>query len=229
MAATTTSAEPQARYEDVLAQLPASKSTEYNKGQIIYGMDNLSTNLYLVITGKVGVSHMAEDGTEVLLEIVRPDELFGESAFLNVPRRSERAKAIESAKLMTWAVADMEDLVTKRPRLAVALMQILAQRNADYARRIESFALDTIERRLARSLIRFSERLGTPEHNGSVRMMPFTHELLSSYVGTTREIITQYMNRFRKQGYVSYSRQGIVLNCDTLRKVLERRSVLSAD
>ena len=144
-----------------------------------------------MVTGKVGISQIAEDGSEVLLEIVRPDEFFGESAIIDVPRRSEQATAIEKARLMTWAVSDMEDLVMKRPRLAVALLQILAQRNAEFTRRIESFSVDTIERRLARSLIRFSERLGTPEEDGSVRMMPFTHALLSRYVGTSRELVTQ--------------------------------------
>lgn len=225
--ASTTSTQTQMQYEDVLSYLPACKPTEYDKGEMIYGVDKLSTSIYLVVTGKVGISHAAEDGSEVLLEIVRPDELFGESAFLGAPSRSERARAIEPVQLMTWAVDDMEDLVTKRPRLAVALMQVLAQRNAEYTRRIESFAIDSIERRLARSLLRFSERLGTQEAGGSVWMMPFTHEMLSRYVGTSREIVSQHMNRFRKHGYVSYSRQGIRLYRDTLRKVLDGTGFLS--
>jgi len=220
MASNTTSPALCTRIEDVLAHLPVSRTTEYGKGQAIYGPDRLSKSIYLVVTGKVGISQIAEDGSEVLLEIVRPDELFGESAFLDVSP-PERATAIEKAKVMTWAVSDMEDLVMKRPRLAVALLQILALRNAEFTRRIESFSIDTIERRLARSLIRFSERLGTPGEDGSVRMMPLTHALLSRYVGTSREIINHYMNRFRKQGYVSYSRRGIVLNGDTLRTVLD--------
>jgi CRP/FNR family transcriptional regulator, cyclic AMP receptor protein len=210
------------RVEDVLAHLPISNTTEYGKGQMIYGRDDSSKSLYLVVSGKVGISQIADDGREVLLEIVRPDELFGESAFLDVSRRSEQATAIERATLMTWAISDMEDLVMKRPRLAVALLQILAQRNAELTLRIESFSIDTIERRLARALIRFSERLGTPEEDGSVRMMPLTHAMLSRYVGTSREIITQYMNRFRKQGFVTYSRRGILLHRDTLKTVLDR-------
>src|ERR1035437_4082178 len=104
---------------------------------------------------------------------------------------------------MTWAISAMEDLVMKRPRLAVALLQNPAQRNAEFTRRIESFAIDSVEQRLARSLLRFSERLGTPEQDGSIRMMPFTHALLSRYVGTSREIVSHHMNRFRKRGYVT--------------------------
>ena len=43
-------------------------------------------------------------------------------------------------------------------------------------------------------------------------MMPFTHELLGQYIGTSREIVTQYMNQFRHQGYLSYSRKGILIH-----------------
>ena len=220
--ASSTSLGLETRTEDVLAYLPISSIMEYRKGQMIYGPNKLSKSIYLVVTGKIGISQVSEDGSEVLLEIVSPDDLFGESAFLDVPGRSERAIAIETATLMNWAISDMEDLVMKRPRLAVALLQILAQRNAEFTCRIESFAIDTIERRLARSLIHLSERLGTPESDGFVRMMPLTHDMLSRYIGTSREIVTQYMNRFRKKGYVSYSRRGIQVYRDTLKRVLDR-------
>ncbi len=122
---------------------------------------------------------------------------------------------------MTWTTAEIEDIVTKRPRLAVALLQILAQRAIDFTHRIESFSVDNISRRLARSLIRFSERLGTPEDDGSIRMVPFTHELLSQYVGTSREIVTHYMNEFRRQGYLRYSRKGIILYRDSFKEWLK--------
>jgi CRP/FNR family transcriptional regulator, cyclic AMP receptor protein len=229
MAAITTAAALPEHMEDVLAHLPVSGITEYGKGQLIYGPGSLSENIYLVVSGKVCISQIAEHGGEVLLEIVRPEELFGESAFIAVSRRSERATALEDVTLMTWAVSDMEELVVQRPRLAVALLQTLAQRNAEFTRRIESFACDSIERRLARSLLRFSERLGAVEEDGAVRMMPFTHALLSQYVGTSREIITHYMNRFRKQGHMSYSRQGILLHRDSFQTLLGRNAYGAAD
>jgi CRP/FNR family transcriptional regulator len=122
---------------------------------------------------------------------------------------------------MSWTVSEMEDLVTRRPRLAVALLQVLVQRNAEYTRRIESFAIDSIARRLARSLLRLSERLGTQGESGPVWMMPLTHQMLSQYIGTSREIVSHHMNQFRKNGYVTYSRRGISLHRDTLRKMLD--------
>jgi CRP/FNR family transcriptional regulator len=206
--------------EDPLAHLPCSSILEYRRGQVIYDQQQPSTAIYLVIDGKVKVSRLADDGHQVVVDIYQPDEFFGESAFLNLPYRPEQATALESTKLMTWSAAEIEEIVARRPRLAVALLQILAQRTLEFTHRIESFSVDNIARRLARSLIRFSERLGVVETDGSVRMTPFTHELLSQYVGTSREIVTHYMNQFRRQGYLRYSRKGIILYRDAFQSWL---------
>jgi CRP/FNR family transcriptional regulator len=210
--------------EDPLAHLPCSSILEYRKGQVIYSQDQPSTSLYLVIDGKVKVCRLAEDGRQVVVDIYQADEFFGESAFLNSAAREEQAVALESTKAMTWSTAEIEDLVTRRPRLAIALMQILVQRSVEFGHRIESFSVDNIARRLARTLIRFSQRLGQNAEDGSVQMMPFTHELLSQYVGTSREIVTHYMNQFRRQGYLRYSRKGILLYHDALKEWLRQPS-----
>lgn len=159
MPATTAPLEKHAQIDDVLEYLPISSTAQYRKGERIYSPDDVSKSLYLVVRGTVGISQIAEDGRELLLELVRPEELFGESAFFDDPHRSEQATAIERAELMTWAISDLEALVSRRPPLALALLQFLAQRNASLTRRIESLSIDSIERRLARSLIRLSERL----------------------------------------------------------------------
>lgn len=222
MASSPTVFAPQKPLEDPLAHLPCSSIVEYRKGQMIYNQDQPSTSIYLVIDGKVKVSRLADDGHQVVVDIYQPDEFFGESAFLNLAHRSEQATALESTKLMTWSTSEIEDIITKRPRLAVALLQILVQRTIDFTHRIESFSVDNIARRLARSLIRFSERLGNVDTDGSVRMSAFTHELLSQYVGTSREIVTHYMNQFRRMGYLQYSRRGIVMYRDALQQWLRQ-------
>src|SRR4051794_35404600 len=51
--------------EDVLAHLPISTTVEYRKGQIIYGQEHPSTGLYLMAGGKVKLSQIAGDGTEI--------------------------------------------------------------------------------------------------------------------------------------------------------------------
>jgi CRP/FNR family transcriptional regulator len=222
MATSPATATPQRALEDPLAHLPCSTILEYKKGQVIYNQDQPSTSIYLVIDGKVKVCRLADDGRQVVVDIYQPDEFFGESAFLGLTQRSEIAVALENTKVMTWTTNEIEEITMKRPKLAIALLQLLVQRSMDFGYRIESFSVDNIARRLARTLIRFSERLGSKNDDGSVQMIPFTHELLSQYVGTSREIVTHYMNQFRRQGYLRYSRKGIMLYRDALREWLRQ-------
>jgi len=210
---------PHAPLEDPLDYLPCSQVAEYKKGQIIHNQNEPSTSVYLILEGKVKVFRLAEGGRQVLMNIYLTDEFFGESALLHLSRRPEGAMALENTKLMAWTASEVEELVRRRPRLGIAFAQMLARRTTEFARRIESFSADNIARRLARCLIRLSERMGDPEDEGSVRMPPFTHELLAEDIGTSREIVTHHMNQFRKQGYLQYSRKGIVLYRGTFQLV----------
>src|SRR5436305_11145340 len=157
MASSPTLTAPQHKpLEDPLAHLPCSSIVEYRKGQMIYNQDQPSTSIYLVIDGKVKVSRLADDGHQVVVDIYQPDEFFGESAFLNLPHRSEQATALENTKLMTWTTAEIEDIVMKRPRLAVALFQILVRRTIDLTHRVERLSDRHLARGRERSLFRLS-------------------------------------------------------------------------
>ena len=116
---------PQKALEDPLAHLPCSSIVEYRKGQTIYNQDQPSTSIYLIIEGKIKVSRLADDGHQVVVDIYQPDEFFGESALLNLPHRCEQATALENTRVMAWTAAEIEDIIMKRPKLSVALLQIL--------------------------------------------------------------------------------------------------------
>jgi CRP/FNR family cyclic AMP-dependent transcriptional regulator len=198
------------RLEDPLEYLPCSKVVEFRKGEVIYDADQPSTAIYLVIEGRVAVSQL-QDRRQVMVDVYRHDDFFGESALLNLPQQSERATALEDTKLMIWSSSEIEDLLMKRPGLALALLQIFVERMRDFTDRIQSLSVNTIPQRLAHSLVRFSLRMGTPGEGGSVRMAPLTHEMLAEYLGTSRELVSHYMNHFRKKGYLQYSRKEILI------------------
>ena len=213
------------KLEDPLAYLPCSTIVEFAKGQVIFSHEQPSGSLFLIIDGKVKICRVADDGRQVVVDIYQPDEFFGEAAFVGAVERNELAVALENVKLMAWSVGEIEEIAARRPKLAIALLQLLVQRSMDFGSRIESFSVDNIARRLARALIRFSERLGQPTDDGSVQMIPFTHELLSQYVGTSREIVTHYMNLFRRQGYLRYSRKGILIRREAMQDYLRVEAV----
>jgi CRP/FNR family cyclic AMP-dependent transcriptional regulator len=196
--------------EDPLAYLPCSPTVDYQPGDIIYSQSQPAMRIYLVVDGRVKVSRMTHD-SEVVLDVYRADEFFGEAALAGSGRRAEIAVALEGTRLMSWSAREIEDTAASRPKLGIALFQLMVRRSVDLEARIESFSAESIPQRLMRALILFAEKFGRREEDGTIRMTAFTHELLSQYVGTTREIVTHHMSQFRREGYVDYSRTGISL------------------
>jgi CRP/FNR family cyclic AMP-dependent transcriptional regulator len=209
--------------EDPLNHLPRSAILSYSKGKTVYTQDQPSTGVYLVIDGGVKVSRMSDRNVEVILDIYKHDEFFGECALLGFAPRAEIAVAIENRHVMNWTTEEIEDLVAARPKLGIALLQMVVQRSIGFGSRIEGLALNNIAFRLSQALIRFSERFGKEHEDGSVEMMPLTHLFLAQYVGTKRELVSSCMKRFRRDGYLQYSRRGIVLQ-PALRSSLAQNS-----
>ena len=199
----------QKQLEDPLAHLPCSTISDYKKGQVIYGHDNPVNNIFLILSGKVKVSRITENGRPIVIDVYRTDEFFGESAFLRLDLRGEVAVAAEPTQVMSWGSDEIERISLTRPKLAIGLMQLQAQRSEEFVQRIVGFSGDTIGKRLACALIRFAERLGWSLGDGSTEMSALTHQFLAEHVGTSREIVTHCMNQLRRQGYLRYSRKSI--------------------
>jgi CRP-like cAMP-binding protein len=206
--------------EDPLMYLPRKSVVEYKRGQIIFDQDQRSNGLHLIVRGRVKVSIPLGDGAHTVVDIFSTDQFFGESGILELPYRGERAVALDSTSLMSWTTAEIEAQVDRQPRLGVALIQMLVERCVDFEERLQTFALEKTPQRVARSLLRFSDRLGVREPDGSVRIPPLTHQLISEYVGTSREIVTFQMNHLRQLGFIEYSRRAIHVRPEALREYL---------
>ena len=199
--------------EDPLAYLPCSHILEYQKKQSIYCSGSPCLRLYVILGGKVMVRRTIGGGESgLLVDIYVVDEFFGDWSLIDSINSDEEAIALEQkTRVMAWTDSEIEELILRRPQLGVALIQMLTRRCIEYSRRIESCSSENVVRRLARALLHFAERLGKKVENGSIELMPLSQELLAQYVGTSREIIAQYMNQFRRQGFLRYSRKGIVV------------------
>jgi CRP/FNR family cyclic AMP-dependent transcriptional regulator len=206
--------------EDALMYLPRKAVTDFNRGDTIFDEVNPSKALHLVVQGRVKVTIPMEDGTHTVVDIFNTDDFFGESALLGSHPVPERAVALDSVTLMSWTRDEIEDQIDREPRLGIALMQMLVKRGLEYEERLQSFALDKTPERIVRALLRFAGHLGVPAEDGSMRIPPLTHQVISEYVGTSREIVTFQMNQLRQSGFLRYSRRGIQVYADALREHL---------
>src|SRR5204863_8509330 len=107
--------------EDPLACLPRKPLQDFARKRVIYDSQQRAENLYVVISGRVKVSHTAPDGSQTVVRIVPPDGFFGESSLLGAQSDSESAVALENVKTMCWSNTEIEQQIEREPRLGLAL------------------------------------------------------------------------------------------------------------
>ena len=207
--------------EDALVYLNRKPAQEYKKGSIIFDKEHPSPGLYVVLDGAVLVNYEDSHGAMVS-DIYSADDLFGECGLLNV-QYSGFAIAAEDCTVMCWTRDELDEQISQRPQLAIALVQAFVERCVGLSERMQSMALARTPERVALGLLHFADRLGNPEEDGARKMPALTHSTIASYVGTSREIVTVQMNRLRQHGFLKYSRKAIEVYRDALAEDLRNK------
>jgi CRP-like cAMP-binding protein len=211
--------------EDALAELSASTVVVRGSGHVIYEPGDPATSLFFVLDGRIKISRAVGASTQIGINILGPGDSFGEAALLG-GCHSELATVMQHARMLACPASALEDLIVTNPQFSLALLQKVIRQSREFTDRIASLGTDNISRRLARLLLHYGERFGVRTEDGSVELTPLTHELLSEYIGTSRELVTHVMNRFRRAGLIRYSRREIVLAEPKLRLWLNGSSAV---
>ncbi len=196
--------------EDALMYLPVGESKKYKKGQMIYGPESKDRLVYLITSGQVALGSMDDEGFISYNHLRLEDDLLGYEAYVGKPYRTS-AWCLTEVMVMQWSIATIASRAYSVPKLGPALLtaQVDLQMESDLRMAME--ARMKISERLAAMLSMFASRLGEPQEDGSLLLPAFTHETLSRFVWTSREISTHYMNIFRRLGWIRYSRKGIII------------------
>ena len=117
--------------EDPLAYLPCSRILECSKRRVIYSPDGPAAHLYLIISGMVAVERVGANGSKVLVEIYKTDELLGESGGARARERLTRGwDAAVGQPRYGPATPTVEALVARLESLPRAEVRALAASGA---------------------------------------------------------------------------------------------------
>jgi CRP/FNR family transcriptional regulator len=187
--------------------------TTVRKGCIIYHQEDTAEGLFLLKQGRVRLSRISLTGKRLELAVLEPGTFFGEMPLLGEQMRSTEAEAIEDCTLCVMSQADIEQLVLRKPQVALRMLAVLGRRLADCEAHLEALAYRSVPARLAAALLRLG-RSGTIEG--------ITHQDLGDIVGAYRETITKVLDEWQAAGYVELGRRRIrILNRDGLSALLE--------
>jgi CRP/FNR family transcriptional regulator, cyclic AMP receptor protein len=125
---------------------------QYPRHAIIINEGDLSDSLYIIRSGSVKVFLSNEEGKEVILNVQRPGEYFGELAFIDSGPRSASVITQEKTALSLISKADFEEFLRQHPAATVKIMRGLVKRLRALTESVRSLALMDVYGRVARLL-----------------------------------------------------------------------------
>lgn len=191
----------------------------FRKGQSLFHEGGSSDRVIVLLSGRVKVFTVTENGKEIVLGFRGPGDLLGELSALDREPRSASVAAIEPVEALAITARDFESYLADRPGVALRLVQMLSRRLRDADRkRVEYGAHDTVGRVAAR-LVELAERYGDPGADGVAIGLPLSQEELAGWTGSSREAVSKALGSLRRVGWVSTERRRIiVLDLEALRR-----------
>jgi CRP-like cAMP-binding protein len=168
--------------------------------------------LILVAEGQVKMIKHSESGRETILDTFGPGQIVGEVGVLIGEVYPATAQVLEPTITLSLERRVYVQLVRTHPELAWALILELGRRLQHAHEVIRSMAVEKVERRVARVLLRMSAASGERLPGGAVRItISLSRQDIADMAGTVIETAIRTLSRFQKQGLIETTEGHIVL------------------
>ncbi|MDP2167904.1 MAG: Crp/Fnr family transcriptional regulator [Thermodesulfovibrionales bacterium] len=177
------------------------KSVFFKKGEIVFHTTDISTDLYVVVAGRLKAVLIDDAGAEIVLSHFKEGDFFGELSLIDGRGRSATIVADEDSELAFLRRDVFLDLLLKDSKIAVEMMITLVSRMRKADELIESLAFLEVSERLMNTLLDIAKIEGH-DHEGGRRIGKLTHKELAGRIGSSREAVSKCMKIFVSKGII---------------------------
>ena len=192
--------------------------SRYRDKQNIYKQGAPADTLFYIQQGGVRLTTRTKNQPSAVTAILGVNDLFGELCLAGYPLRVSTAVALSASSIRTIQKKKMLQTLRKKNKTSNALVAYLLSSVKKYGDHVAELLTSSAEQRLARVLLRLAH-LGK-KGPAVVEIPNISHQVLAEMVGTTRQRVNLFMNRFRKLGFIDYD-GGLEVH-QSLRKVLRK-------
>ncbi len=186
---------------------------EAKKGDYIYFDSHHLNKLYFVKDGYIKIGYIDENGDEIIKEIIREGELFGQFALERNNLNGEFAKAYKgNVSLCAFSIEDFEKLLKKKPELAIKYSKQVGEK----LRRAEFRLVTMLNKDVRSRLLAFFYHLAIVDgYDGTMASWSLdnflTHDDIAKLIGSTRQTVTTFINQLEEEGLLKISRKKILI------------------
>ncbi|MBN2423871.1 MAG: Crp/Fnr family transcriptional regulator [Calditrichaceae bacterium] len=190
------------REEDLQEIINMSVRQVYKKDNMVLIEEEIGSTMFIILSGRVKISRISDEGREVILSILVDGDFFGEMAILDGQTRSANAFTLEDTEMMIIRRENFLQILHDHPQVAINLLKELAHRLRRSDSQIKSLSLQNAMGKVASTLLRIADDSGIIKQGRvEIAHLPPQQDL-ANMAGTSRETISRVIKSLSQLGYV---------------------------
>jgi CRP-like cAMP-binding protein len=178
-------------------------------GRVLFRKGDEGTGLLAVLSGIVRITVPSGDGKEIVLNMIGPNQIFGEIALLDGGPRTADAVAATKCQLLTLDRRDFLGVLQDYPTFAIRLLALVSVRVRQTSEQVEDMTFADPQTRLAKALLRLADVQGVA--GSDQPRVTITQKDLGWTVGLSRESTNKWLREWEQAGYVELGKGTCVI------------------
>jgi CRP-like cAMP-binding protein len=181
------------------------------RGLRVFDQGETAGRAHALLSGGVRITQAGRDGEEILVRFIGPGEIFGCVPVLTDGLYPADATAIVDAVELSWDPVDLLALMQRHSQVAITMVAIVGRRLGEAQERLRELATQSVDRRIARTLLRMLDQAGHPTDEGIRIEFPLRRKDIADSTGTTLHTVSRILADWERHGLLISRRPHLII------------------
>lgn len=197
---------------DLLRRLAAQvRERKFDTGELILLEGEPCEGLYFVVSGRVKVFKLSAEGKEQVLRLLGPGRTFNDVPVFDGGPNPGSVAAMEATTVGFFPTGHVLSLVEQQPKVAKAVIRLLASRLRALTLVIEDLSLRSVTARVAKLLLDCTRGHPTLVEGGAGACARLTQHQIAAMTGSVREVVQRALKALEKDGAIRLERARVLV------------------
>jgi CRP-like cAMP-binding protein len=203
--------------EEVARIVRGMKKIQRDRGGILFNKGDECTGFHLLVSGQIKLALTSPQGYEKVVEIISPNQTFGEALMFMEKPYIVSAQALADSFLLHFSKAVVFDELQHDPGLARKMIAGLSMRLHQLVVDVEDYSIHSGTQRIIGYLLR--EVADSESGNEAVVSLPTSKSTIASRLNMTQEHFSRILHELVSLGLVTVKGRAVCIpDLDRLRR-----------
>ena len=193
--------------DDLREEFQKSSLLEFKKGETIYKKGKQNTSFYLVNRGVVKAHRTDAAGKELITELYKQDDFFGNPVLDGYNAYEDYATAMEPTSLYAISREEFQKILVENPKISMQLIKVLNNNLSNLKEHLMDMAYGSVRKKTANTILLFAERI----EKHPLKSIRISRADLAGVAGMAPESLIRTLSDFKKEGLIEIEGRNITI------------------